>query len=340
MNQIKQFFAKKKNLYLLLFVGFTFIMAFLPRFLAMNLYLFFSIYILGTFAINFWYGTQLKIHKATNITAALFSPVGFFFLLGYDEIIISEAELIEESYKLYKNNFKGLFKYSMLFFSFSILVVVVLSIMEIIQVKTGQVSGGLLGLFFLVRFILFCFGLLLSFALIRYISRIILKTKKVSLAHELHDTLPLFLPAILIYTIIFALIIPFYILGKNILFLVLIGIVFIWFIFVIHALVIENISVLQAFKKSKQLVQNRAWQILWRLSVGIGFYYVIAIIIRGIISLPFNVLLINFIISDSVWAIIVNNLFALSILFLTSIFIPIIMFIPPTILYFELRGKK
>ena len=339
MQKLKDFFLNRRNQYMLAFLGFTIIMGILPQFIRIHYLIFIGIYFPITITMNYLMATYLQIPTLEKIFASLIPPIGFFYILGYDTKLMSEAELIRESYFLYKNNFKGFLTYSGVFFSFTVIVVLITSGIEILQNTTGVVSGGLLGIFFLVRFSLFCIGLILSFAFLRYIARLILKTKVLPIQTEIHESFPLFFPAILIYLIIIGLMIPFYILGNNIFFLVGIGVLFVWYIYTIHSLVLEKNTALGAFSASKKLVKSRTWQILWRLSVSIGFFWVVAFLIKAIISFPFNLLLLNFILQGSTLSIIVNNLFALVLALITAILMPLFFFIPPTILYFELKNK-
>ncbi|MFH0857904.1 MAG: hypothetical protein V1848_04110 [Candidatus Magasanikbacteria bacterium] len=339
MQKLKDFFLNRRNQYMLAFLGFTIIMGILPQFIRIHYLIFIGIYFPITIAMNYFMATYLQIPTLEKIMASLIPPIGFFYILGYDTKIMSEAELIRESYSLFKNNIKGFLTYSGVFFSFTVIVVLITSGIEIIQNTTGQTSGPLLGIFFLVRFFLFCIGLVLSFAFIRYIARIILKTKMIPIQTEIHEAFPLFFPAILIYIIILGLIIPFSLLGNNIFFLCGIGVLFVWYIYTIHALVLENSTAMDSFRSSKKLVKNRAWQILWRLSISIGFFWCIAFVIKALVSFPFNLLLLNFILQGSTLSIIVNNLFALVLSLITAILMPLFFFIPPTILYFELKKK-
>jgi|GEM_PF-4050838 len=330
-------FKKTRYQYMLSYIAFFLIHIFLPRYISLHIYIYISSFCILGFALNYYFADKLGIKTLEKTLASLVSPLGFFYILGHDEKLISETELIKKSFVLYKEHFKGLFPYILAFFSFAIVKTIILSAINIYQIQTESIPLKFLAINLIFNIIAFLVSMLLSFGIIRYIARIILKLPVQKIGQELKDALPLFFPALAIYAIFFAITFLFVFLGNNIISLILIGIPIYWSIFIIHSLIIENVGPLEAFKLSRSIVQKKGWEIFWRMSFSLGFFFALLYIILNFFLLPIQTFLLPILLSNSLLGTLLNNSFALVGAMLFSLLTPLLLFISPTILYFEIK---
>ncbi|MCB9798712.1 hypothetical protein H6758_03225 [Candidatus Nomurabacteria bacterium] len=324
-------------LFLLLCVG---ILVFLPTLPWIAL----CVFVIGGFGINWVYGNFLKVPKSGHILSSAFSPLGFFYLLGYDPNLLGALKIMEETVYLYKNNLKLFAEYCLAFFVLSFTFVSFVTYLEIYDILTGSVSGVLLGIKLLLNLAFPILGFILMIAFTRVIAMRLINAEPGHMSKEIHDGMKLFWPAIFVYlaisllaTIVF--ILTSFMSGIFLPLLILVLAPFLWIFFAPFAVVIDNVHGLNAFRLSIQLIKNHGWEVLWRLAIPLGVFTGIVYFVVLTTDTIAQYLLIDIIAGESPLAILVNNLHALIDTFVYTFTAPLTVFIPPTILYFVLKEK-
>lgn len=303
-----------------------------------------ALFVLGGFGINWFYGTFLGVSKQQHILSSVFSPIGFFYLLGYDSKLISAVEIIEETVFLYKNNLKLFAEYCLAFFVLSFTFISFSTYIEIYDVAYGGMSGVLLGIRFVLNLLFPLIGFILMIAFTRVIAMRLINAQPGHMSKEIHDAAKLFWPAVFVYLILTLLatlvfIITSFMSGAYLPLMFLVLAPFLWIIFAPFAVVIDNVHGLNAFKLSIKLVKNCGWEVLWRLAAPLAVFTFLTYFIVLTFDTIAQYLLLDLIASGSPFSILLNNIHALLDTFLYTFTAPLTVFIPPTILYFVLKEK-
>jgi len=244
---------------------------------------------------------------------------------------MSITDIIVESFKLYKNNFKRFFVFMVLTFVPGALVII--SKFLLTNFFSGKTLGGL-GLSYLVFLIVALLLSAISFwcnvAFIRVIAHAYTGQVSSSVGTELSSATKIFWPAIGV-TILTVLAV----LGGMIL-LIIPGIIFmLWFAFSYASVTIDNTNVMDGMHKSKALVDGRWWKVLWRLFFPTVVFGIVAVIAANIVEMPLTYILKNTAPTSSLfatWSLLAKIIDS----FTTAIFTPLTT-IAMVVLYFELK---
>lgn len=246
-------------------------------------------------------------------------------------MLITAAEIIKNSAKLYQKNWKLFLKYMLLLF-----------------IPTGiiAVASGIMGSFFetiavygfslpMIIFILIALGgtiasIWITIAFVRVIFKLYNEQISGNIKEELQKSTHLIWISLLV-SILTSLII----LGGLIL-LIIPGVLFaVWFAFSFYAVAIDEHKVVESLKTSHQLVKNRWWAVLWRLIAPGIFFALILMSIQWIISLPFSIAM-SFFTPQSLAFNLAGIFFTLVNTLIGLLFTPLSSS-APTILYSELK---
>jgi len=319
------------------YVLFVFVLLTLLRFFSGQPIVFLALFIYGGFGINWYYGHFLRLSILPHVLASTFSPIGFFYLLGYNTELPNTWSFVKGTIDLYRHNIKLFLEYSLIFFIFSVVVTFISTYIELWENHAGNTPGVLLGIFLLFRILVILFGFVLSIAFLRVVAARIIGVKPHHMSSEIFDAFALFWPCVFVTLLSMILLFILNITKAFFPIFILLAILVIWFIFSIHAVVIENIRGFSAFSYSKKLVQGKAWSVFWILSALTGLFGFIAYFIQGMLVAPFFDLLLQVVSTGTSFSIILNNVFALINSFVQTMLMPLYAFIPSTLLYFQLK---
>lgn len=271
----------------------------------------FLIFLAGGFWANFWYSKTLGLHMIWRVLAAIFSTIGFFYLLGYDKNLIPSMQIVSDSVEFCAANWKILIKYSLLFLIPTTILALVGSA-SFVMSYYAHASAILNGLVILLIVALsLVVTLWLSISLAQIIKNLLNKqplppTKQILLANS-HLLWPV------IYTSAISALI---ILGGSILFLVP-GIIFsMWYAFIFYAVVFEKQGGLSALRYSKSMVVERWFAILWRITVPAVVFGLAAYSITYIVEFPLFFFPTNT--TTGLIGIVINNLVSILLMPLTT----------------------
>jgi len=319
------------------YVFFILILLLLLKYLSSQPIVFLALFIYGSFAINWFYARFLNVPILPHVLASTFSPIGFFYLMGYSHELPNTWSFIKGTIDLYRHNMKIFLEYSLVFFIFSVVVTSLSTYIEVWENHIGNTSGILLGIFLLFRLLVILFGFVLSIAFLRVVAARIIGVAPHHMSSEIFDAFSLFWSCVFVTLVLMVLLFVLNITQAFFPIFIFLAILIIWFIFSIHAVVIENIRGFSAFGYSKKLVRGRAWSVLWILVALTGLFAFIAYFIQGILVAPFFDMLLQVVSTGSSFSIILNNIFALINAFVQTMLMPLYAFIPSTLLYFQLK---
>ncbi len=197
---------------------------------------------------------------------------------------MSITDIIVESFKLYKNNFKRFFVFMLLTFIPGGLIIISKFLLTYFFPIT---SFGAIGISFLVfLFVALIFSLIafwFNITFIRVIAQTYTGTTIGTLGSELGSAKKVFWPAIGV-TLLTALAV----LGGMIL-LIIPGIIFmLWFAFSYVFVAVEHTGVMEGMHKSKALVDGRWWKVLLRIMIPGTIFGILAYVITSIIGTPLD----------------------------------------------------
>lgn len=240
------------------------------------------LFLAGGFTANFWYGKKLGIEMIWRVLAAVFSTIGFVYLLGQEKNLISAVQIARTSFDLFIAHWKILLKYALLYLVPTIILGLIGGATFVLSyyLHTPMAVNGLIIL--LVVTVTMVATLWLSIALAQVIKNLLQRQPLMTIKQTLKSNNHLLWPVI--YTSLLSALI---IIGGSLLFLVP-GVVFsIWYAFVFYSVIFENKKGIEALRDSKTLVIGRWFAILWRISVPAVIFGVVAFAITSIIQLPF-----------------------------------------------------
>ncbi|HAT04080.1 MAG TPA: hypothetical protein DCS29_04945 [Candidatus Magasanikbacteria bacterium] len=242
-------------------------------------------------------------------------------------MLISTIDLISRSAKLYRDNLKTLATYAGILLIPALLLMFAGYTLGILIFLTQNFLLGL-GLYFILVILLSLVGFIISMSLIRVIASLYQKQSAPNLVINLKQSLSLLWPAVLV-----SLISGLAIFGGFLL-LVIPGIIFaIWFIFSIHALLLDNKLGTDALRFSKQLVAGRWGSVFWRLAAVSILLAILIGILQWIIKMIFGID--NAQIQTQLT--LKTGLYGLFTIILSTFLSPLTTAIP-TILYLELKN--
>jgi len=240
------------------------------------------LFLVGGFVVNFWYGKKLGIEMIWRVLAAVFSTIGFVYLLGQEKNIISAVQIVRTSVDLCIAHWKILLKYSLLYLVPTIILALIGGATFVLSyyLHAPAAVNGLIIL--LVVTAAMVATLWLSIALAQVIKNLLQGQPLMTIKQTLMNNSHLLWPTI--YTSLLSALI---IIGGSLLFIVP-GIIFsIWYAFVFYSIIFENKKGIEALRASKTLVVGRWFAILWRISVPAVIFGVVAFAITSVLQLPF-----------------------------------------------------
>jgi len=176
-------------------------------------------------------------------------------------MLITATDIISRSIKVYRDNMSLMFKYAGLILIPATLIMFAGYSLAVFIVFTNSIPLGF-GLYGLLVLLLSLVGSVISLSMIRVIAALYQNQPAPNMITDLKSALGLLVPAILI-----SIISGLAVIGGLIL-LVVPGVIFaVWFIFSLHALMLDDKHTVDALKYSKSLVKGRWGEVLWKLVV-------------------------------------------------------------------------
>lgn len=202
-------------------------------------------------------------------------------------MLISINDLIKKSIHLYKENLRLFLGYMKILLIPAIILVLSQTAVTVAGgVSLVTKSNFLAFLFFIILIASLLVTLLVTIAFIRVIKKRIDNQTPETIKGELLAARPLLWPSI-----VASILAGLAVLGGVVLFIIP-GIIFsVWFIFVTHAVALDNARGTAALSQSKSIVSGRWFLVLWRLIVPGLAFGIFAAVIQGILQLPLELIL-------------------------------------------------
>ena len=251
-------------------------------------------------------------------------------------MLLTAAQLITQTWRLYYKQWRALFPFMMLFF-IPLLVMSVLGLLSLFLSATLPTSDFVNSLFLVALFFLsILFSVLASIALSRAVKDLAVSGTTLPWKAHLHASVPLLKSVIFASALTILVII-----GGTLLFIVP-GIIFtVWFMFTSYAVMFEGFRGRAALAESKRLVDGRFWSVAWRISLPLMVFSLATSFTAYLAGVPLFFLGTYQVTASSGFSM-VNILaqFGGSLLtsFLNSIFTPLTI-IPIILLYLDLRAN-
>ncbi|MBT3538949.1 hypothetical protein HOF40_02975 [Candidatus Parcubacteria bacterium] len=198
-------------------------------------------------------------------------------------MLITATDVISRSIKVYRENASLLLKYAGLILIPAVLIMLAGYSLGVFIVFTNSIFLGF-GLYSLLVFLLSLVGFTISLSMIRVVAALYQNQPAPDLVPDLKSSLGLLLPAILV-----SILSGLAIVGGLIL-LIIPGIIFaVWFMFSLHALMLDNKHTVDALKYSKSLVKGRWGEVLWKIILPTLAFALIFAIIQWIFRMMLSI---------------------------------------------------
>jgi len=240
----------------------------------------FLLFLIGGFLVNYWYGQKLGIPVAIRIVTGVLSALGFFYLMGFNQQLISATNIIKESWELYVKNWKMLLKYSTLFLIPTLAMALTPFLLTLLQyLQTAAWLSMLLLLIIIAAMMIVT--LWLSIGLAKILKNLIDNQPNQTFKETIKNSSNLIWPVV--YTSLLSALI---ILGGTLLF-ILPGVIFsIWYVFTFYAVIFDGEKGPNGLRASKNLVTGRWFAILWRIAVLACVFALGVMAVNSILQLP------------------------------------------------------
>jgi len=202
-------------------------------------------------------------------------------------MLISITDIIVESWRLYKENFKHFFMYVLLMFIPTVFLLIAKFLLTyFVPSHSWGVIGSTFLIFAMLAIVFAVFAFWFKLAFVRVIAKRYTGQMADTIGKELSQSKKVFWPAVGV-SILTALAV----LGGMLL-LIVPGIIFmLWFAFSYLVVAIDESSVMDGMHKSKALVDGRWWAVLGRLFVPSLVFGILAMIISWIVAIPLEFIL-------------------------------------------------
>lgn len=245
---------------------------------------------LGGFIINYWYASKLKISPSLGILAGVFNGIGFLFLMGYDQTMISAQDIIKKSWELFKNNWKILSPYLIIMF----LPNIVFYFISLTSTYLNYINTINTLIFLTISIASLIFTLWASIALAQTLKKILIGAPTSAWQETFKENSRYIGPVILVSVLVGLIV-----LGGTLL-LIIPGIIFsIWYSFVFYTVIFEDKRGLSALSASKNMVINRWWIIAWRIFAPALFFSLCAMLIQWVLYWPLEIFINTKIVLDT-----------------------------------------
>lgn len=237
--------------------------------------------------INYYYSKKIQKNNLIKLLISVFHFIGFFYIIGYDNKLISAGSLIKETAVLYIKFFKKirltLFLFLLSGFALSLLAILSIIIEGVLKKGALVALNNLFMLIFLVIFIVILLTLRIN--LIQQLSNLIFQKNNLDYKELTKKSLTIVWPLILV-TVLSVILVAF----GFILFMIPAIIFAYWFYYSKYILIIEKTNVWESIKTSQKLVFGRWWATFWRVQAPAFVLFFIIYSIQLIINLIFSVL--------------------------------------------------